>query len=102
MKHTAAALGKMDRFHASQTDVPENFRFLADRREHIGLVGRRALIGEMKNRLFAPRERRQVNGGPRLLQAAVMAGELTEGSFFLFLIRLEKTFEHKLGVRRHL
>src|SRR6266704_2283522 len=36
------------------------------------------------------------------LPTAVMAGELAEGSFFLFFIRLEKTFEHELGVRRHL
>ena len=41
MKDTTAALGKMDRLDARQTDVAENFRLFADRREHIGLVRRR-------------------------------------------------------------
>ena len=102
MKDTTAALGKVDRFDAGQCDVAENFRLFPNRREHIGLVRRRALIGEMKNRIFAPSERGQVNRRARHLQATVMAGELAERSFFLFFIRLEKTFEHELGVRRHL
>src|SRR6266850_5536769 len=92
----------MDRFDASQSDVAQYFRLFPDRREHIGLMRRRALIGEMENRTLAPRERGQMNRWAGHLQAAVVAGELAEGPFFLFFIRLEKTFEHELGVRRHL
>ena len=78
MKDTTAALRKMDRFDARQTDVAENFRLFADRREHISLVRRRALIGEMKNRIFASTKRGQLNGRAWHLQAAVMAGEFAE------------------------
>src|SRR5262245_7286932 len=63
---------------------------------------RRALIGKMENRIFAPGERAQVNRRARHLQAAIMASELPERSFFLFFIWLEKTFEYELSVGRHL
>ena len=78
VKDAAAALGEMDRFDASQSDVAEYFRLFPDRREHIGLMRRRALIGEMENRTLAPRERGQVNRWAGHLQAAVVAGELAE------------------------
>src|SRR5215510_9705219 len=92
----------MDGFDAGQSDVAEYLRLLADRREHIGFMRRRALIGEMENRIFAPGERGQMNRRARHLQTTIMASEFAERSFFPFFIRLEKTLEDELGVRRHL
>src|SRR4029453_4829779 len=87
VKDAAATLREMDRFDATQSDVWEISLLFPNRREHIGLMRRRALIGEMENRTLAPRERGQVNGWAGHLQAAVVAGELAEGSFFPFFIR---------------
>src|SRR5262245_64739275 len=71
VKHAAAAFCKMDGFDAGQSDVAEYLRLFTDRREHISLMRRRALIGEMENRIFAPRKRGQVNGRARRLQTDV-------------------------------
>src|SRR6266545_2388910 len=63
---------------------------------------RRALIGKMQNRISAPRERGYFDRWPRHFQAAVMAGELAERSFFAFFLRPQVAFERDFGIRRYL